>query len=307
MKIRKINILLALSFAIIAFSGCEKDDGAIPERVTVTEVPVITTNIDATGSQSINLLNLASFAGKFKVDLYFPGATPPSKVDIVVRKSSGTTVTNANVRVYKTGITTLPATFTVTAAEIAALFGVPIALGDNYDFAPDFYVGDRKFQAFPSVGVGTGAGVIGQPLYGEFARYTAICLYDPAIYEGDFEVVQDQWADYAVGDIIRLTRVSNNKFSWTNVHAINPTPVPIEVTVNVGNNQVSIPKTVIGTKWDWAGVGGNPNYTGAYVQTTGAATASFVSPCSKTVTLNMLYGVDPGTYSPYLLVLRKKP
>src|SRR4030095_3619710 len=135
MKIRKINILLAASLgAIIAFSGCEKDDGAIPERVTVTEVPTITTNIDATGSQSIDLLNLASFSGKFKVALYFPGATPPSKVDIVVRKSNGTTVTNANVKLYKAGVTTFPTTFTVTSAEIATLFGAPIALGDNYDF-----------------------------------------------------------------------------------------------------------------------------------------------------------------------------
>src|SRR6187402_921279 len=91
MKIRKINILLAVSLgAVIAFSGCSKDDGAIPERVSITAVPTITTNIDATGSQAINLLNLAAFSGKFKVDLYFPGTTPPSKVDIVVRKWNGT-------------------------------------------------------------------------------------------------------------------------------------------------------------------------------------------------------------------------
>src|SRR6188474_877976 len=148
MKIRKINILLAISLgAVIAFFGCRKDDGAIPERVTVTAVPTITTNIDATGSAAINLLNLASFAGKFKVDLYFPGTPPPNKVDIVIRKSNGTAVTNANVKVYKAGVTTFPSTFTVTAAEIATLFGVPIALGDNYDFAPDIYVGDRKFEA----------------------------------------------------------------------------------------------------------------------------------------------------------------
>ena len=87
MKIRKINILLAVSLgAIIAFTGCSKDDGAIPNRLSIADVPTITTNIDPTGSQSINILNLAAFAGKFKVDLYFPGATPPTKVDIVVRK-----------------------------------------------------------------------------------------------------------------------------------------------------------------------------------------------------------------------------
>ena len=301
MKIRKLSILLAVSLgAIIAFSGCKKDNGAIPKRVTVAEVPVITTNIDPTGSQNINLLNLASFSGKFKVDLYFPGATPPSKVDVVVRKNGS----NTNLKMYQAGVTTFPTNYTVTAADIAALFGVPIALGDTYDFAPDIYVGDRKFEAFPTVGVGSGAGVNGMPLYGEFARFAAICLYDPEIYKGDFEVVLDAWADFTPGEIVTLTKVDNNKFSFLDPYATAPLK-PIVVTVNVGNNQASIARASVGTDWGWA-VG---TYTGAFVQTAGAATSSFVAPCDKTVTLNLNYIVDAGTFSggPYLLVLRKKP
>jgi len=306
MKIRKINILLAVSLgAIIALSGCRKDDGAIPERVSVVAVPTITTNIDATGSAAINLLNLASFAGKFKVDLYFPGTPPPSKVDIVVRKSNGTTVTNANVKVYKAGVTMFPSTFTVTAAEIATLFGVPIALGDNYDFAPDIYVGDRKFEAFPAVGNGTGAGLNGQPFFGEFVRYSAICLYDPEIYKGDFVVVSDAWADFTPGEIVTLTKIDNTKFSFLDPYATAPLK-PIVVTVNTGNNTVSVPRQSVGTDWGWA-VG---TYTGAFVGTGGAATSSFVAPCDKTVNLNFNYGIDGGlTFGggPYLLVLKKKP
>jgi hypothetical protein len=174
MKIRKINILLAVSLgAIIAFSGCTKDDGPIPSRVTINDVPVITTTIDPTGSQFITFSNMAAFSGKFKVDLYFPGATPPTKVDIVVRKSNGSTVNNTNVKLYKAGVTSLPASYTITAAEIAALFGVAIALNDNYDFAPDIYMGAKRYEAFPLVGTGTGAGVIAMPLYKEFARFRA--------------------------------------------------------------------------------------------------------------------------------------
>lgn len=305
MKLRKINILLGLSLgAIIAFSGCSKDDGAIPERVSITSVPTITTNIDATGSPAINLLNLASFSGKFKVDLYFPGTTPPSKVDIVVRKWKGT-ANNNNVKVYKAGVTTFPSSFTVTAAEIATLFGVPIALGDNYDFAPDIYVGDRKFEAFPATGNGTGAGLNGQPFFGEFARYTAICAYDPEIYKGDFVVVSDAWADFSPGEIVTLTKIDNTKFSFLDPYATAPLK-PIIVTINAGNNQASIPRQSVGTDWGWA-VG---TYTGAFVGTAGAATSSFVAPCDKTVTLNLNYGIDGGlTFGggPYLLVLKKKP
>src|SRR6186713_1253902 len=138
MKIRKINILLALSLgAMVTFSSCTKDDGAIPKDIAIAAVPTITNNIDPTGSQAIDLLNPTVFSGKFKVDLYFPGTTPPSKVDIVVRKWNGASANNNNVKVYKAGVTTFPSTFTVTAAEIAALFGTAIKLGDTYDFAPD--------------------------------------------------------------------------------------------------------------------------------------------------------------------------
>jgi hypothetical protein len=74
MKIRKISIYSAFTLgAIMAFVGCKKDDGPIPSRVTVTAVPAVTTNIDATGSQAIDMLNLSAFSGKFKVDMYFPG------------------------------------------------------------------------------------------------------------------------------------------------------------------------------------------------------------------------------------------
>lgn len=304
MKIRKINILLAVSLgALIAFTGCSKDDGAIPERVPITAVPTITTNIDATGSQAIDLLNLASFAGKFKVDLYFPGATPPTKVDIVVRKWKGT-ANNNNVKVFKAGVTTFPSTITVSAAEIAALFGTAITLGDNYDFAPDIYLGERRFEAFPAVGNGTGAGLNGQPFYGEFVRYTAICAYDPNIYQGDFVVVSDAWADFSPGETVTLTKIDNTKFSFLDPYATAPLK-PIIVTINTGNNQASVPKTSVGTDWGWA-VG---TYTGAFVQTAGAATSSFVAPCDKTVSLNLNYLVDAGTFpgGPYLLVLKKKP
>ena len=174
MKNRKLSKLLVFSLVtIIALSGCKKDDGAISERVTIDDVPAVTTTIDPAGSQFIAFSSMATFSGKFKMDLYFPGTTPPTKVDIVVRKTNGTTITNTNVKVYKADITSLPANHTVTAAEIVSLFGVPIALNDNYDFAPDIYVGTRKFEAFPAVGTGTGSGVIAMPLFKEFARFKA--------------------------------------------------------------------------------------------------------------------------------------
>lgn len=299
MKIRKINILLAVSLiAVFLFSGCKKDDGPISEVYPITAVPTISTPIDPTGSQAIDMLNLASFSGKFKVEQYFPGSTPPTKIDVVVRKNAS----NTNVKVFKAGVTSLPAAYTVTAAELATLFGAPIALGDRYDFAPDIYVGDRKFEAFPVTGTAVGTGHAGHPLFSEFARFAAICAYDPNIYQGNFVVVSDAWADFSPGEVVAVTKIDNNKFSFLDPYATAPLK-PIVVTVNTGNNQASIPKQSVGTHWGWA-VG---TYTGAFVATGGTATSSFVAPCDKTVTLNLVYSVDQGTFGgTYLLVLRKQ-
>ena len=314
MKIKKINILGFALGAIAVFSGCEKDDGAIPSRVTVTEVPTVTTNIDATSSTIINVLNAtttATFAGKFKVDNYFPGTTPPTKVDIVVRKNNfhpdvnpnGVT-TNANVKLYKAGVATLPANFTVTAAEIATLFGTPIQAYDNYDFAPDLYVGEKKYEAFPTTGTGVGTGHAGHPLYGEFARFPALCQ-DANFHGGNFEVVSDAFPNgFAPGDPVTITRVSATQFSFQFPNVTSPTNVTFtlatSLTTQPVSTRVSVARTKIGNAFTWDLTQTNPAVT------VSSAATNFLEPCARIINLNITYASDqklfPGTY---LLKLRK--
>ena len=295
MKNRKINIFAALTLGLmIAFAGCKKDDGGVRSSVVIKDVPVVSTKIESTGSQAIDLLNLAGFSGKFKVELYFPGATPPDKVDIVVRKNGS----NANVKVMKKDVTTLPYSLTVTTADIAALFGVAVALGDTYDFAPDLYVGVNKFEAFPVTGLGNGPGIIAYPLYSDFARFAAICAYDPAIYEGDFVVVSDAFGDFTPGEIVKFTKVSNNSFSFINPYVTSP--LPIIVTINTLNNQATIAKQKVGNAFTWQLAYTNPNMA------VSASATSVVAPCSKTITLAVAYTVDQGSFGTFNLVLKKK-
>jgi len=297
MKNRKINIFAALTLGlIIAFAGCKKDDGGIRSSVVIKDVPVVSTSIESTGSQAIDLLNLAGFSGKFKVSLYFPGATAPDKVDIVVRKNGS----NANVKLLKKDVTTLPISLTVTAADIAALFGTAVALGDTYDFAPDLYVGVNKYEAFPALGgaVGNGAGVVAYPLYSDYARFAAICAYDPAIYEGDFLVVSDGFGDFSPGEVVKFTKVTNNTFTFVDPYVTSP--LPITVTINTLNNQATIAKQKIGNAFTWALNYTNPNVAVA------ASSTSVVAPCSKTITLAIAYTVDQGSFGTYNLVLKKK-
>ena len=294
MKNRKINIFAALTLGLmIAFAGCKKDDGGVRSSVVIKDVPVVSTSIESTGSQAIDLLNLAGFSGKFKVSLYFPGATPPDKVDIVVRKNGS----NANVKVMKKDVTTLPYSLTVTSADIAALFGVAVALGDTYDFAPDLYVGVNKFEAFPATGLGNGPGIIAFPLYSDYARFAAICAYDPAIYEGDFVVVSDAFGDFTPGEIVKFTKISNSSFSFINPYVTSP--LPIIVNINTLNNQATITKQKVGNAFVWASYT-NPNMAVA------ASSTSVVAPCSKTITLAVAYTVDQGGFGTFNLVLKKK-
>lgn len=161
MKFKKINILTAIALSTaMAFTACSKDDGPIPERIGIEDVPAMTVNLEpqkAANADTIRLATAANFSTKFKVDMVFPTAVKPTKVDIVVRKNSAA----SSVKVFKADVSTFPTSFTVTAADIATLFGTPIANGDIYDFAPDIYTNGKKYEAFPLVGLGNGAGVSG--------------------------------------------------------------------------------------------------------------------------------------------------
>ena len=172
MKFGKINIVNVLALGmLLAFSSCSKDDGAIPERVSIEDVPVITTNLESGGTAgTIALASQASFEGKFKVALYFANALAPTKVDMVVRKNGSA----ANVKLFKADVTTFPTSFSVKAADIVAIFGAPLTAKDTYDFAPDIFVKEKKYEAFPAVGNGNGQGITGMSAigFGEYVRFT---------------------------------------------------------------------------------------------------------------------------------------
>lgn len=172
MKMKKINILLSVALgAIVAFTSCKKDDGAIPNRVTTEKVPAISTAKDV-ANDTIRVATQATFTAKFTVSNYFAGMVP-TKIDIAVRKNNtATAVNNNNVKVYKANAATAyPTQFTFTGAELVALFGANGVNNDYYDFGVDIYYGDKKYEAFPAGVSGTGAGVAQMPLFSETARY----------------------------------------------------------------------------------------------------------------------------------------
>jgi hypothetical protein len=173
MKLRKINIVTAIVLsAVVTFTACSKDDGAIPNNIGIEDVPAVSINLESGAiAGNILLADQASFQAKYKLSMYFAGATPPTKVDIVARKKNGTI---GSVKLIKADVSSLPANFTITAAELATLFGTPFVLKDTCEIGPDIYIGSKKYEAFPITGLGSGSGVTGMSAIGFGAQLTFI-------------------------------------------------------------------------------------------------------------------------------------
>jgi hypothetical protein len=290
----KKNIIFSLLVAATFFVGCTKDDGLLPKEVSVDEVPQPNLVING-GSAAIDLTNLASFQGKFDVKLLYPSGIQPAKLDVVIRKNS----VNTNIKLVQAGISTYPTSLTITAAQIVSLFGTAIVLGDNYDIGVDIYTtSGNKYEAFPVTGVAYGStGVANQPGFSPTVRYSAICAYNPDIYQGNFVVVFDDFQDFSPGEIVPITKISNTSFSFIDPYATSP--LPIIVTVNPLNNTLTIAKQKIGNAFVW-----NLGYTNPNVAASGAG--NFVSPCAQTIDLNIAYTVDQGSFGSYPIRLRKQ-
>jgi hypothetical protein len=293
----KKSIIFSFLAAMVLFACRKSDNPKIPE---LTEVPVPKLTAVANSDQAIDVANNpANFKANFDVGMLFPEGTKPQKVDVVVRKNG-----TGAAKVVKADVTTFPTNVQVTGQQLINLFG-PIALGDFFVFATDIYLTNGlKIEAFPATGVQFSGGTANIPSSAPTLKYTAICKYDPTIYQGDFKVEVDDWADFSAGDIITLTKVSDNSFSWIDPFARNP--VPIIVTVNTGSNAVTIAKQLVGTSWVYSA---NPaTYPNPTIKTTGPN--NFVSPCEKSVTMSLDYGVNGvngGTFGggPYVLKLVK--
>jgi hypothetical protein len=289
---KKIIIYSLYLFTVAAlFTACKKDEnGNLPE-LTRFPLPLV---VKVAGSQQvISALDPNSFSGKYSVGLYFPNDVPPKKFDVVVIKNND----NTNVKVLKIDVATFPTELTITGPQLAALFNAPIVLGDKFDIGVDVTTSTgAKFEAFPAVGNSYAAGVAAQPGASTFVRYEAVCQYEPAAYQGPYEVVIDEWADYTPGDIVQLTMIDATHFSFKYLAA---DPKPIVVTVNPVTNAVTVLKQVYGSGYPPGWPYGNISAESV------PSVDNFVAPCAGTFSVILKHTVAAGTIDESKLVLKK--
>lgn len=279
MKIQIYYFLL--TFALLA--GCSKNDGTVPKDVILERVPEPQV-VKEGGSEVISLTNLDAFQGKFSVGVYYTSDIQPSKYDVVIRKNNNDTT----VQVFRKDITSFPTSLSLKAQDLETLFGTPVMQGDNYDISVDVYTASgKKFQAFPLVGSGYGSGIAQQPGAITSIRYSAPCPYHDDVYQGNFKILEDEWADYAAGDVVVVTRIDATHFSFK--YAV-PDALPIIVTVDPLTNESSVAKQIYSPSGYGAGMG-------AFSTESVPDPRNVVLPCAETFGVVLKHTSPAGTFA----------
>jgi hypothetical protein len=282
----KIAYLYSFLFTVICFSSCRKNDNARIPALTRVPTPLITK--DASADLGISAQNPELFSAKFIVDLYFKTDVPPKKMDAVVIKNGDKT----NVITLQTDITTYPTTIAITGPQLEQLFGAPIVVGDRFEIGANVTTqAGQEFLAFPPTGVAYGSGVANQIGASTSVRYEAVCSFDATVFNGDFEVIQDDWEDYAPGTVIPVTMINDHQISFE--YAADD-PKPIILDINLATNEVTIAKQSYGS------YGGDEYFAESI-----AGASSVVSPCEETVSVRIHHSTAAGS-ADGTIVLKKK-
>ncbi|MCW3089858.1 MAG: hypothetical protein JWP81_927 [Ferruginibacter sp.] len=269
--------LYSLLFTSVLYSCRKSDNGKVP-ALTRVPVPSITavTNSEAVIDVS---KDPALFKGTFDVGLLFPQDIPPQKMDIVVIKNGNKSI----VKTIKADVTTYPTNLSITGAQLIALFGSLIVLGDFFDIGADITLpGGQKLPAFPAVGTQFSGGTANIPGASTFLRYSAICKFNVDDFAGDVRIVIDEWEDYFPGDVVTLTKVDANHLSFVYPTAFNVKPIVI--TINPNNSTAVNPVSF-----------GRYSANGTlYVAETAPSVDNVVLPCDKTLSVRLTITTSTG-------------
>lgn len=279
------RILLYSLLATVLFASCRKSDNSkLPD---LSRVPVPLIKKDASASATIDGNAPNSFTGKITVDLFFKDDTKPAKFDIVAIKNGNKSI----VKIIQADVKTFPATVTITGLQLATLFGTPIVLGDKFDIGADVYTqSGQKFEAFPSVGSGYGAGVANQPGASTSVAYSAVCPFSINDFVGAATVDDpDFWAaTYPV--TISLESADTYKvLGW-----IEEPSYYILVKVDAAALTATVTKRVYGPTLP------TTPYTNPAAEGTGTVDA-----CTKSITLNLTNTVSQGSFGAAVITIYK--
>ena len=287
------SILLAFLIVTITLS-CENDGGKSVRKFIIGATPNITKL--STSDQSINYIALQNDED---IDLGFTVAISNGNVasaNVVGYYYSDSGVEKA---VFASNITTFPSTFHLDQNDLYDAFNInsaaDIKITDKLIITTDLTLKDgRIVKMYTDDGVKNyGADVTNQSMYSAAQTYIFSCPLDNASnFNGNYEVVVDDWADYEPGEIVpvvydssfgtlkfKILNTNNPYVSNTNSYYI-ITIDPTNSSVNVASNE----------NFDYGG--------GFIVPITGTGA---VGSCTGDIVITQYFG----PYGPYNLELKK--
>jgi hypothetical protein len=219
----KSSLIFSFLLGALVISGCRKDDNPKVPDFEKVPVPLITL---AEGSvDKIPVSDPASYSATIVIDRYFKNSPAPKQLDVFVIKNGDVT----NQKALQEGVTSFPTNIPITGQQLIDLFG-PIVIGDQFTIGADVTtLGGNKIIAFSPDHTTYAPGIFNMPGSSPELSLVAACVFDPANFTtGDYEVVVDEWADYAAGDIITVTQIDDTHYSFEYA-ADNANPIIIEV------------------------------------------------------------------------------
>ena len=256
---KKIFNLVLFSFAILLLYSCSNEDKVI-DQVFAGIKSGVTLKTIKVDSPTFNFLDTSS---KWETTVEMRGISSennPVEVKVFVKHTTGG-VTSAekllktfpasvfvNSAPYDLPNAKLSATFAETLAALSLVPGKYTA-ADKFTMRLEVVLGDgRTYTSTNSGGTVTGGSFFSSPF--AYTVQFACPLIDASIFNGDYKVTVDAWADYAAGDIVPVVyNAANGTLKFRILNANNPFMVNkattyYEVTVNPTDGSCTVVSNV---------------------------------------------------------------
>lgn len=291
------RIVVAIVFIVFA-AACQKADLALNNPfVDINNLGTgnyITLN--AAVNYNLNFAALNTSKVGVKVDAYAKNIGKIKEINLFVFKGS-----SSDPKAWKK-VKTVPYSGTTelsaTGSEIATAYGIPAATlfapGQFYTFYNQIVTEDGKTFDLSN----TAGALESSSNYNTCFRWTAyvVCPFTGNM-AGNYKVIQDDWADWATGDIVQVTDGTANKVDisqvWPN-KAYGKALAPLTITVDPLTGTATLPSGVI-----WGDYG-------SYKTTTLAGSSGYVFSCTGQITLKVHVDAGPFGDQGYLTLILQK-
>lgn len=282
---RKYQSVILFFLLAISFVACKKSDSQFvaPETLQVGAYirldSTINTKLSASKAASINVSGVGE---------------PLTKIITYVSTDGSANKTSWK-KIIETPVANNKATLTFTNSQLAAALGVAptaIAPGSSYTIYNELYTTSGKTYSLAN----TATSFESEAAYNMALRFSisVVCAFDPVGFPGDFQVLEDGWADFNVGDIVKVTAATSNSITIV----VFPSPLygsnrkPIVVDIDPATGAASVKPQVYG------------DYGGENITTKTAGSSNFVFSCVGTITLSLNH-TGNSNYGNFKLRLKK--